>query len=207
MYNKWLKHIIDRTTALLALILFSPLIILITLINLIIHKGQIWYVQKRIGLNEKPFLLFKFRTLFEVDAIKGNEFIDPVTHEVLHVSSWGKLLRSYGLDELPQLINIIFGELSWIGPRPLLPEYLPFYTENERKRHTVKPGITGLAQIKGRNKLNWDDRLKYDSDYAEKLSFLLDLKIGIKTLIMLFSRQKHYKDISLIDARQIKTAK
>ncbi len=171
-YSGFIKPIIDYLVAAFTLIILSPLLVIILLINTMVFKRPL-FTQKRIGKNEEPFTLIKFRSL----RIDGDDLSAPL---------WGKVLRVTSIDEIPQSINILRGEMSLIGPRPLLPEYLTHYSEEQRKRHLVKPGITGLAQVKGRNRLSWDESLKLDSIYADSLSFGMDLKILFLTILQLF---------------------
>ncbi len=171
-YSEFVKPIIDYLVAAFTLIVLSPLLVIILLINALIFKKPL-FTQVRIGKNEEPFTLIKFRSL----KIDGDDMSSPF---------WGKVLRVTSIDEIPQSINILRGEMSLIGPRPLLPEYLPYYSEEQRKRHLVKPGITGLAQVKGRNRLSWDESLKLDANYADSLSLGLDLKILFLTILQLF---------------------
>lgn len=140
---------------------------------LLLYKKNPFFIQERIGLNEKPFKLIKIRTMFSSD------------HSFLR--KMGLLLRKFSLDELPQFINVLRGDMSLVGPRPLLTEYLPLYNEQQRKRHAVRPGMTGLAQISGRNKLPWEKRFALDVWYVQHLSFQLDLKIIILTCLVFFN--------------------
>ena len=188
--------------ALLLTIVLLPLVLLLTVVNFFVNKGHIWYVQYRIGQNEKRFKLYKFSTLLKEGAAKGGTFHDPVTHNVMTMTRWGRFMRLYSLDEIPQLINVLANDLSFIGPRPLLPEYLEYYSQQERKRHLVKPGITGLAQINGRNALEWSDKLAFDVKYVENISFLLDMRILASTALQWFKPEKETLEISLIDYKR-----
>ncbi|WP_042348376.1 sugar transferase [Bacillus massiliigorillae] len=176
-----MKRIFDLCTALLLLICFSPIIVCIAIIVGIKIGTPIFFVQKRPGLDEKPFYLYKFRTMNNATDEEGCLLPDH-----LRLSNFGKILRKYSLDELPQLINVIKGELSLVGPRPLLMQYLPLYNERQAQRHLVRPGITGWAQINGRNAITWEEKFEYDVWYVENQSFLLDLKILWLTLIKVF---------------------
>ena len=163
------KPLLDRIIAFFLLILGFPILFLIGLLLYIDNKGHIFFIQERIGKNSTPFLLFKLRTMNETG------------------SSWfGQVVRKSSLDELPQLFNILKGEMSLVGPRPLLPEYLNHYTSEENKRHDVLPGITGWAQVNGRNSLSWAQRFLYDLYYVEKISLSIDIKILILTFVQLF---------------------
>ena len=171
MYNR-IKSIIDLFFAILGLIVLSPFILLVAIIQLLDFKNA-FFIQRRPGLNATIFKMIKFRTL----KIEGDDS---------SVTWFGSLLRKTSFDEVPQLINILKGEMSFIGPRPLLVEYLKGYSDRQSKRHNVKPGITGLAQVSGRNKLSWEDSLELDVQYVENISFLMDLKISIKSIFQLF---------------------
>ena len=202
MYLKLFKRTFDLLMALLLTIVLLPLVLLLMVVNFFVNKGHIWYVQYRIGQNEKRFKLYKFRTLLKEGAAKGATFHDPVTHKAMIMTRWGRFMRLYSLDEIPQLINVLANDLSFIGPRPLLPEYLEYYSQQERKRHLVKPGITGLAQINGRNALEWSDKLAFDVKYVENISFLLDMRILASTALQWFKPEKETLEISLIDYKR-----
>ncbi len=206
MYQKWLKPFLDKIMAVLVLVLLLPFIVMITCISAIVQKGNVWYIQTRTGYLGKPFSLLKFKTLLAPGLVAGETYDDPISHKPLTMTGWGKFLRIYGLDELPQLINIIQGDLSWVGPRPLLPEYLPFYTRKENLRHQVKPGLTGLAQINGKNNVSWTEKLDYDSKYAQNASFWLDATIVLKTFLIFFKPQKHVVEVSLSDERSVSSS-
>ena len=161
-YRFVVKPFFDFAFALVFSILLAPLLLAISFLLLIHFNGSPLYVQQRVGLHEKVFYLYKFRS-FKVEGDKSS------------VTWIGRALRSTSLDELPQIINIMRGEMSWVGPRPLLPEYLPYYSKEEQSRHQVKPGISGLSQVEIGNSSNWDDRLSKDSTYVASQSFLLDI--------------------------------
>lgn len=184
MYRKYIKRMLDFTLSLVALIIFSP-ILLITAILVRVKLGSpIIFKQERPGLNEKVFKLYKFRTMTDKKDEDGNLLPDKG-----RLTKFGKILRSTSLDELPELINILKGEMSIVGPRPLLVEYLEFYTEEERKRHDVRPGLTGLAQVRGRNDISWDERFKIDIEYVNNVSFCGDLKIILGTIVKVLKRE------------------
>lgn len=183
MYRRLIKPLLDFLFAFIGIILCLPLFILISLYCAINFNGHVFFTQQRIGKNEKTFTIYKFITMHPPT---GNYKNKP---DAERLTKAGALLRLTSLDELPQLFNIISGKMSWVGPRPLLPEYLPFYTNEEKKRHQVKPGITGLAQINGRNLVGWDERLQLDARYAEKVSLLLDLQIVFRTAIYIIQRR------------------
>jgi len=183
MYKLLFKHFLDYLLALVAFILFLPLFILISALLYIFNNRQIIFSQLRPGYKEKPFVIYKFKTMNDSKDSDGALLSDD-----LRLTKLGKFLRATSLDELPQLINVLKGELSFIGPRPLLMQYLPHYSEEQHKRHLAKPGITGLAQVSGRNQLSWDERFKLDVYYVENLSFILDLSIIIKTIYKVLQR-------------------
>ncbi|MDF2588411.1 MAG: sugar transferase [Anaerocolumna sp.] len=183
MYELYIKRKLDVILSLTALILLIPLfVILALLIRIKIGKGVI-FKQKRVGKDEKVFTLYKFRTMNNKRDKKGKLLPDEQ-----RLSEFGKKLRSTSLDELPELINILKGDMSIVGPRPLFPHYLPYYTKEERLRHKIKPGLTGLAQINGRNTLGWAERFQYDIDYVKNITFLNDLKIIYKTFVVTINR-------------------
>ena len=171
-YYKYYKRKIDFILSLVALILTSPLFLIFTIIGIFAMKGNPFFIQPRAGLNEKKFNLIKFRTMSNERDEKGELLPDEQRLNV-----YGKFLRKTSIDELPELINILKGDMSFAGPRPLAVEYLPYYTDKERIRHTVIPGLTGLAQVHGRNSISWEERFAYDIKYAENVSFLLDVEI------------------------------
>lgn len=177
IYRFFFKRLIDLFTAILGLLVVFPVFVFLILVLAIVNKGTPFFVQKRPGRNEKIFSIIKFKTMTNAKDKNGNLLPDEK-----RLTTIGKLVRKTSLDELPQLLNIVKGDMSFIGPRPLLIRYLPFYSETEKIRHSIRPGITGLAQISGRNLLNWDDRLKKDIEYVENLHFGLDIKIFIKTI-------------------------
>lgn len=178
IYARYIKRIIDFLLSFCALVILSPLIILLIIIGFFAVKGNPFFIQERPGLNEKIFRLVKFRTMTNEKDSSGAFLPDDI-----RLIPYGKFLRKTSLDELPELWNIIKGDMAIVGPRPLLPKYLPYYTERERRRHSVRPGLTGAAQISGRNTLAWNDRLAIDVDYTENITFLRDIKIVFKTIV------------------------
>ncbi len=188
MYAKYIKRILDLILSLMALIVLMPLMIIIGILVRINLGSPIIFKQKRPGKNEKIFTLYKFRTMTDKRDIDGNLLPDEY-----RLTKFGKFLRSTSLDELPELINIIKGDMAIVGPRPLLVEYLPYYTEEEKHRHDVRPGLTGLAQVNGRNLLKWDERLKKDLEYINSISVKNDLFIIFRTIINVIKR----KDIAV----------
>lgn len=184
IYRKYIKRLLDIICALLALILLSPLFIILTIIGAIAMKGNPFFTQERPGYKEKLFKLIKFRTMTNEKDKDGNLLPDEK-----RLNSYGKFLRSTSLDEFPEAINILKGDMSVIGPRPLLVEYLDRYNSEQHRRHEVKPGLSGWAQIHGRNTVSWEDKFKYDVWYVEHLSFLLDVKIVLKTIVKMIKRE------------------
>lgn len=166
-----------------AFLALSPLLLIIALLVRINLGSPVIFKQQRPGLNEKIFTLYKFRTMTDKRNVKGELLADE-----LRLTRFGKFLRSVSLDELPELFNIIRGDMSLIGPRPLLVEYLPLYSDYQKRRHEVRPGLTGLAQISGRNSLSWEDKFKLDIQYVNNITFVGDLKILLFTVIKVFSR-------------------
>lgn len=178
MYKNFYKRVIDFIASLILIIVLSPLLLLVIIILFIANQGNPFFFQQRSGKNGKIFTIMKLKTMNNKKDSKGNLFPDES-----RLTNVGVFIRKTSLDEIPQLINVIKGDMSLIGPRPLLLRYLPFYTEKEQLRHTVRPGITGLAQVNGRNTLKWDERLALDVVYVENLSFEQDLKILYKTVL------------------------
>jgi lipopolysaccharide/colanic/teichoic acid biosynthesis glycosyltransferase len=177
-YLNSFKPAMDFVVAIIALIVSSPIFIAVSVLLFFVNGGKIFFSQERSGFLQRSFMAYKFRTMN--DAKDNHGQLLPDGHRLTRI---GRLIRKTSLDELPQLINILKGDMSFIGPRPLLPEYLPFYTDEQQKRHTVKPGITGLAQVNGRNLTTWEKRFEYDVYYVEHVSFLMDLKIFLKTIV------------------------
>lgn len=184
MYAKYIKRILDFVLSLLAIIILFPAILIIAILVRIKLGSPILFKQKRPGKDEKIFILYKFRTMTDKKDEEGNLLPDEQ-----RLIKFGKLLRSTSLDELPELINILKGDMSIVGPRPLLVEYLPYYTEEEKHRHDVRPGLTGLAQISGRNSIGWEEKFKEDVEYIKTISFIKDFKIIFKTVEKVFKRE------------------
>ena len=184
MYKKYIKRIIDIILSLLALIILSPLIIIIGISVRIKIGKPIIFKQKRPGKNEKIFILYKFRTMTEEKDEYGNLLPDEK-----RLTEFGKFLRSTSLDELPELFNILKGDMSIVGPRPLLVEYLPLYNEQQKHRHDVRPGLTGLAQINGRNSITWNKKFNEDIEYVNNITFMLDVKIVFKTIAKVIKKE------------------
>lgn len=190
LYRDYIKRILDFTLALVMLVLLSPLLLVVYIWLTIANKGAgALFTQERPGKDEQIFKLYKFKSMTDERDAEGNLLPDAQ-----RLTNVGRFVRKTSLDELPQLWNVLKGDMSFIGPRPLLVRYLPYYTEREHHRHDVRPGITGLAQVNGRNHLPWDDRLEMDAQYVERLSFSLDVNIFLKTIKNIISR----KDIAVI---------
>ena len=177
MYKHFFKRILDFIAALLLLILFSPIMLWAAWRIRRELGSPVLFTQARPGLNAKIFKIYKFRTMSDERDENGNLLPDE-----LRLKGFGAKLRASSIDELPQLFNVLKGDMSFIGPRPLLIEYLPLYSPRQASRHSVRPGITGLAQVNGRNDISWKAKLEYDAIYAENLSFLLDIKIAFLTI-------------------------
>ncbi len=190
IYNCYLKRFIDLVLVIVALLCLWWLIVLVAIVLHFANKGAgIFFYQNRPGLNEKIFKIIKFKSMTDERDADGN--LLPNEKRLTKV---GAFVRRTSLDELPQLFNVLKGEMSLIGPRPLLPEYLPYYTEREKLRHTVRPGISGWAQVNGRNAVSWDQKLEYDAYYVEHLSFALDCKVILRTL----KNVLEHKDVQVV---------
>ena len=191
MYSLFFKRLIDVTAAVLVLIFFSPLFIGVYLL-LMLSQNSAFFTQDRPGKNGKIFKLVKFKTMSDKRDAQGN--LLPDAERLTKVGKW---VRSTSLDELPQLINVLKGDMSLIGPRPLLIKYLPLYSETQKRRHEVKPGITGWAQVNGRNAISWNKKFEYDVWYVDHLSFLLDCKIVWRTIKKVIIREGISSDTSV----------
>ncbi len=178
------KYFFDKFFAMWGLIILSPLIFIIAILIKIKLGSPIFFIQKRPGLKERIFYLIKFRSMNNKKDKFGN-----LLNDNLRLTKFGRWLRETSVDEIPTLLNIIKGEMSFVGPRPLLKEYLNLYSEREKKRHLVKPGLTGLAQINGRNKISWEKKFEYDILYIDKISLILDLKIFLLTILKVIKRE------------------
>lgn len=202
MYKKFLKRFFDFTIALFAIICLSPVLVILTILGAVKMKGNPFFTQDRPGKDEKIFKLIKFRTMTCEKDENGELLPDDE-----RLTRYGRILRATSLDELPEFFNILKGDMSFVGPRPLLVEYLPYYTEQERCRHNVRPGLTGLAQINGRNNIDWDSKLAYDVQYVSDMSLLNDLKIVVMTVKKVFLRSdvlvgSEFKAGKFIDQRK-----
>jgi undecaprenyl phosphate N,N'-diacetylbacillosamine 1-phosphate transferase len=189
MYKHFLKRIIDLIAAVAGLLIVSPILVIVSIGLIIANDGKPFFFQLRPGKHGEIFKIVKFKTMNDKKDKDGNLLPDAQ-----RLTKIGGFVRKISLDELPQLLNVLKGEMSFIGPRPLLEQYLPYYTAREKLRHTVRPGITGWAQVNGRNTINWDKRLEFDAQYVQNLSFRIDLKIFIRTIINVVTR----KDIVVI---------
>lgn len=177
MYQKFFKRFLDFCCALAAICCLSPLLVFLTVVGAYKMKGNPFFTQPRPGKNEKIFRLVKFRTMTNEKDANGKLLPDDV-----RLTAYGKFLRSTSLDELPELFNILKGDMAVIGPRPLLVEYLPRYNSEQKHRHDVRPGLSGLAQVNGRNAITWEQKFKYDVEYVNNVTFLGDMKIILTTL-------------------------
>lgn len=184
MYKRFFKRFLDIALSMIALVILSPIILVLIIAGAIVMRGNPFFTQQRPGEKERVFKLIKFRSMTNQKDKNG-----VLLPDAIRLNKYGRFLRSTSLDELPELVNIIKGEMSIVGPRPLMVEYLPLYNEEQRQRHNVRPGLTGLAQVKGRNLLSWQDRFKYDVEYVNNVSFVLDVKIVKETIIKVFKRE------------------
>lgn len=194
MYRLFIKRLLDIVLSGMALILLSPVYLILAILIRIKLGSPIIFYQERPGKDEKIFTLCKFRTMTDERDENGQLLPDAV-----RLTKFGKLLRATSLDELPELWNIFKGDMSIIGPRPLLVSYLPYYTEEEKLRHTVRPGLTGLAQVSGRNFLDWDRRLQKDVEYVKNLSFLMDLKVIFMTVKVVLVKEDVAEDTNFVE--------
>lgn len=184
MYKNFFKRFFDFLISLVALLLISPILLIITIWLHFANKGAgAFFTQERPGKGEKIFKVIKFKTMTDEKDADGNLLPDEQ-----RITKVGKFVRSTSIDELPQLFNVLKGDMSFIGPRPLLVKYLPYYTEEERIRHTVRPGISGWAQVNGRNTIGWEKKLAYDVEYVKNLSLLMDIKVLFKTIHNVLAR-------------------
>ena len=183
MYARFFKRLLDFILSLFALIVLSPVLIILIVLGFVFMKGNPFFTQLRPGKDEKIFKLYKFRSMTDARDEEGNLLSDSV-----RLTSFGKKLRSTSLDELPELFNILKGDMSLVGPRPLLVQYLPLYNEEQKHRHDVRPGLTGLAQINGRNAITWQKKFAYDVEYVRNISFWTDVKILFGTVTAVLKR-------------------
>ena len=192
-----IKRVLDFTLSLIGILVLSPIYLILMLAIKLDSPGPILFKQKRVGIHKTHFNILKFRTM-KIDTPK--DMPTPLlANPEQYITKVGKFLRKTSLDELPQIINILKGDMSVVGPRPLLVSYLPYYTEEEKLRHTVRPGLTGLAQVSGRNFLDWDNRLKKDVEYVKNLSFWMDVKILFKTVSVVFKKEDVAVDTEFVE--------
>lgn len=185
MYKHFFKRLIDFSLVLCTLLVIWPILLIVTIWLHFANKGAgAFFFQERPGKNGKLFKVIKYKTMTDEKDLQGNLLPDAQ-----RLTNVGKFIRSTSIDELPQLINVLKGDMALIGPRPLLPRYLPWYTEREKRRHEVRPGITGWAQIHGRNNISWDEKLELDVQYVENLSLILDAKIFFLTIYKVLKRE------------------
>ncbi|MEK3806942.1 sugar transferase [Bacillus sp. FSL H8-0547] len=184
IYRRFVKRPMDFILSLIALIVLSPVLLIVALLVRTKLGSPVLFKQKRPGLNEEIFMMYKFRTMTDARDENGNLLPDHV-----RLTKFGRLLRSTSLDELPELINILKGDMSIIGPRPLLVQYLQLYTDHQKRRHEVRPGLSGLAQVNGRNAISWEDKFNLDVEYVENVRFIEDWKIIFLTVKKVFVRE------------------
>lgn len=185
MYKRFFKRPIDFALALAIIVALSPIYVVLSILIKIKMGSPVIFSQTRPGLNEKPFNIYKFRSMTQKRDKDGNLLPDRE-----RITTLGKFLRKTSLDEIPQFFNVLKGDMSFIGPRPLLTQYLPYYTQEEKLRHSVRPGVTGLAQAKGRNTISWDSKLALDVEYVKTLSFFNDVKIALLTIGKVLARSE-----------------
>lgn len=200
LYRQYIKRIFDFTLSLVALIVLFPLIIILTVITAIMMRGDPFFLQERPGYKGKIFKLYKFKTMLDPQTLDGRKLTDKerlkciengidILSDEDRLIPFGRFLRATSLDELPELINILMGDMSIIGPRPWSTIYLPYYTKEEMRRHDVRPGLTGLAQVNGRNSASWEKRFEYDLYYVDHCSLILDIQILFKTISIVFKKE------------------
>ena len=193
MYKNYFKRPLDFTLSLIGFIVISPVFGLLWLLLAVANKGAgVFFTQTRPGKDERIFRVIKFKTMTDERDAEGN-----LLQDAERLTKIGKLVRSTSLDEIPQLLNVIKGDMSLIGPRPLLVQYLPLYNEKQKRRHEIRPGITGWAQVNGRNAISWEEKFELDVWYVENVSFILDIKILLKTIYNVFKREGISSDTSV----------
>jgi undecaprenyl phosphate N,N'-diacetylbacillosamine 1-phosphate transferase len=192
LYTSFIKPFFDRVVSFLALLVVSPVLIITIVLLAIVNRGKVWFVQERPGKNGKLFHVVKFKTMTDERDAYGHLLPDEV-----RLTAVGKFVRKTSIDEIPQLFNVLLGHMSFVGPRPLLKEYLPLYNADQQRRHLVKPGITGWAQVNGRNTLSWQQKFAYDVWYVDHVSFALDIKILFLTVIKVLKAEGISSESSL----------
>lgn len=202
MYQTYIKRILDILVCAAGLLILSPLLLFLCISGALAMRGNPFFMQNRPGREEKLFRMMKFRSMTNAIDADRNRLPDHA-----RLTGYGRFLRKTSLDELPELWNVLKGDMSLVGPRPLLTEYLPYYTQNERRRHEVRPGITGLAQINGRNALSWAERFRLDVDYVNHVSFRNDVRILLNSVRVIFARTGMQVDTAVQEGnlRQIRT--
>ena len=193
MYKTYLKRLLDVILSFLGLLVLSPILLLVILLLAIANNGKPFFFQMRPGLKGHLFKIIKFKTMNDKKDSNGK-----LLNDSLRLTKIGNFVRKTSLDEIPQLINVLKGDMSLIGPRPLLPEYLPLYNDEQKKRHNVRPGITGWAQVNGRNAINWQQKFEYDVWYVQHLSFKLDVKIIIQTFQKVLKSEGIYASSTIV---------
>ena len=184
MYQKYIKRLLDIILSLIAIIITLPIFLIVGILVLIFLGKPAIFRQKRPGKNEKVFTMYKFRTMSNKKDKDGN-----LLPNELRITKFGSFLRKTSLDEIPEFINILKGDMSFVGPRPLRVDYLPLYNKEQRHRHDIRPGLTGLAQVSGRNNITWKEKLNYDLKYIDNITFIEDIKIILKTVIKVFNKE------------------
>jgi len=184
MYSVYFKRLFDLILSFVGLLILSPIIIFFSIVLFFVNKGKPYFFQARPGKNGNSFKIIKFKTMLDINSKEDEDL-----HSLSRVTKVGAFIRKYSIDEIMQLFNVFKGDMSIVGPRPLLEEYLPLYNGIQKKRHNVRPGITGWAQIKGRNTIAWNQKFEYDVWYVENLSFMLDIKIIFLTAKKVFIRE------------------
>ena len=193
MYKTYLKRLLDVVLSFMGLLVLSPILLLVILLLAIANNGKPFFFQMRPGLKGHLFKIIKFKTMNDKRDSNGK-----LLNDSLRLTKIGNFVRKTSLDEIPQLINVLKGDMSLIGPRPLLPEYLPLYNDEQKKRHNVRPGITGWAQVNGRNAINWQQKFEYDVWYVQHLSFKLDVKIIIQTFQKVLKSEGIYASSTIV---------
>lgn len=184
IYRRYIKRLVDIILSLVAIICLSLVFLLVAFLVRVKLGSPVLFKQKRPGMNEKIFLMYKFRTMTDARGENGELLPDDV-----RLTKFGKFLRSTSLDELPELFNILKGDMSLVGPRPLLVQYLPLYNEHQKRRHEVRPGLSGLAQVNGRNAIGWEEKFNLDVEYVQNVNFMLDVKVIFLTIKKVFIRE------------------
>lgn len=192
MYKKYFKRLFDVLFSFILIVICSPIFVITFFLVIIFLGAPAIFKQERPGLNQKEFVIYKFKTMNNKKDAKGVLLPDKI-----RLTAFGKIIRKLSLDELPQFVNVLKGDMSFIGPRPLLNEYLPLYSKEQKKRHDERPGITGWAQVNGRNSISWDEKFKYDVYYVENVSLALDMKIFGLTIIKILKRSNISSDTSV----------